>query len=45
MHLLLKIPRQGGLADLKNKLIFAAAQLGQEKLFRSVKVVFDVDPV
>jgi primosomal protein N' (replication factor Y) len=45
MHLLLKIPRQGGLADLKNKLIFAAAQLGHEKLFRSVKVVFDVDPV
>jgi len=46
MHVLLKIPRnQGGLAEIKSLLINGSAQLQQEKQFRSVKVVFDVDPV
>src|SRR6478736_2417439 len=46
MHVLLKIPRnQGGLAEIKTLLLNTSHQLQQEKRFRSVKVVFDVDPV
>jgi len=46
MHVLLKIPRnQGGLHEIKSTLLSASTQLQQEKQFRSVKVVFDVDPV
>ena len=46
MHVLLKIQRnQGGLGDIKSLLLNASAQLQLEKQFRSVKVVFDVDPV
>jgi primosomal protein N' (replication factor Y) len=46
MHVLLKIPRnQGGLAEIKASLLTSSNQLQQEKQFRSVKVVFDVDPV
>jgi primosomal protein N' (replication factor Y) len=46
MHVLLKIPRnQGGLAEIKSSLLHSSHQLQQEKRFRSVKVVFDVDPV
>jgi len=46
MHVLLKIPRnQGGLKEIKNLLLVGSTQLQQEKQFRSVKVVFDVDPV
>ncbi len=46
MRVLLKIPRhQAGLGDIKSLLLKASAQLQQEKQFRSVKVVFDVDPV
>jgi len=46
IHVLLKIPRnQGGLKEIKNLLLSGSTQLQQEKQFRSVKVVFDVDPV
>jgi len=46
MHVLLKIPRnQGRLGDIKSLILNASVQLQQEKQFRSVKVVFDVDPV
>jgi primosomal protein N' (replication factor Y) len=46
MHLLLKIPRNlAGLAEIKQVLLSSSEHLGQEKQFRSVKVVFDVDPV
>src|SRR5258706_5381759 len=46
MHVLLKIPRnQSGLAEFKSLLAHGASQLLKEKQFRSVKVVFDVDPV
>lgn len=46
MHVLLKVPRnQGGLIEIKNLLLNTSTQLQQEKQYRSVKVVFDVDPV
>jgi primosomal protein N' (replication factor Y) len=45
MHVLIKIARnQGGLAEIKNVLHTQETILHQEKNFRSVKVVFDVDP-
>ncbi len=46
MHVLLKIPRQqSGLAEIKNILLVEASRLQQEKIYRSLKIVFDVDPV
>jgi primosomal protein N' (replication factor Y) len=46
MHVLLKIPRNySSLAQLKSLLLKASTQLLTQKQFRSVKVVFDVDPV
>jgi primosomal protein N' (replication factor Y) len=45
MHVLIKIPRhQGGLAEIKAILQSEEARVHQEKEFRSVKIVFDVDP-
>ncbi|MDZ4716200.1 MAG: primosomal protein N' [Cytophagales bacterium] len=44
--LLIKIPRNQGKLDLiKHDLLAIAGRLGEDKSFRSVKVVFDVDPV
>ncbi len=46
MHILLKIPRQqGGLSEIKQILIMEANKLHQDKVYRNVKIVFDVDPV
>ncbi len=46
MHILLKVPRdQGHLSDIKSLLVENSARLLQQKEFRSVKIVFDVDPV
>jgi primosomal protein N' (replication factor Y) (superfamily II helicase) len=46
MHVLLKIPRQrGGLSEIKNILLREATKLQQEKTYRNLKIVFDVDPV
>jgi primosomal protein N' (replication factor Y) len=46
MRVLLKIPRNySGLQEVKSLLINGSTQLQHEKQFRSVKVVFDVDPV
>ena len=43
---LLKIPRnQGKLNAIKDALLHIEHQLGQDKIFRNVTVVFDVDPV
>ncbi|MBS1508138.1 MAG: primosomal protein N' [Bacteroidetes bacterium] len=45
MHVLIKIARnQGGLPDIKAVLHAQETILHQEKNFRNVKVVFDVDP-
>lgn len=45
LHILLKIPRdQGHLAEIKKLLAETSSRLVQEKTYRSVKVVFDVDP-
>lgn len=44
--ILLKIPRnQGRLADIKTTLIAISDAMHADKTFRSVKIVFDVDPV
>ena len=46
LHILLKIPRdQGHLADIKKLLTEIPSSSLQQKEFRNVKVVFDVDPV
>jgi primosomal protein N' (replication factor Y) len=46
LHILLKIPRdQGHLAEIKNVLSDTLTKDLQEKSYRNVKVVFDVDPV
>jgi len=46
MHVLLKIPRnQAGLGEIKNLLASVASQVLHEKQFRSIKIVFDADPV
>ncbi len=46
LHILLKVPRdQGHLAEVKKQITDTAAFASQDKLYRSVKVVFDVDPV
>lgn len=46
MTILVKIPRnQGKLPEIKEKLAAAAERLVEEKEFRKVRVVFDVDPV
>jgi primosomal protein N' (replication factor Y) (superfamily II helicase) len=46
MHSLVKIPRdQGHLSEIKNLLKRMASELVQQKEFRNVKIVFDVDPV
>jgi len=46
LHILLKIPRdQGHLNEIKKQLTQVMTMLNQQKVFRSVKVVFDVDPV
>ena len=46
MHVLLKISRnQAGLGEIKDLLHITATQVIQEKQFRSVKIVFDADPV
>ncbi|HEX8061126.1 MAG TPA: primosomal protein N', partial [Cyclobacteriaceae bacterium] len=46
MTILVKIPRnQGKLAEIKATLGSLAEKLVEEKAFRKVKVVFDVDPV
>ena len=43
---LLKIPRnQGKLALIKNSLLLLSEAAGEDKIFRNVKIVFDVDPV
>lgn len=45
LHILLKIPRdQGHLAEIKKMLVETSSRLAQDKLYRSVKVVFNVDP-
>jgi primosomal protein N' (replication factor Y) len=44
--LLIKVPRnQGRLNELKAELLAGAHHLQADKKFRSVRVVFDVDPV
>jgi len=44
--LLLKIPRnQGKLGAIKNSLLILADQVHEDKHFRGVKIVFDVDPI
>lgn len=44
--ILLKIPRnQGKLGEIKSKLLSIADRMSQDKSFRSVKAIFDVDPV
>ena len=44
--ILLKIPRNlGKLNTIKEVLLLIAGRLSSEKLFRNIKVVFDVDPV
>jgi primosomal protein N' (replication factor Y) len=46
MTILVKIPRnQGKLPEIKLQLEHAAAKLVEEKSFRKVRVIFDVDPV
>jgi len=46
MTILVKIPRnQGKLPAIKSQLASAADVLTEEKNFRKVRVVFDVDPV
>jgi primosomal protein N' (replication factor Y) len=46
MNILIKIPRnQGKLPEIKSQLASAAELLTEEKSFRKVRVVFDVDPV
>jgi primosomal protein N' (replication factor Y) (superfamily II helicase) len=46
MIVLLKVRRdQGKLHEIKNVLVQTSSQLQQVKEFRSVKVVFDVDPI
>jgi primosomal protein N' (replication factor Y) len=46
LHILLKVPRdQGHLAEVKKHVTNVASHFSQDKLYRSVKVVFDVDPV
>lgn len=46
MTTLLKIPRNTGkLAEIKQSLLGIAAALSQRKEYRSVKILFDVDPV
>ncbi|HTH55835.1 MAG TPA: primosomal protein N', partial [Cyclobacteriaceae bacterium] len=46
LHILLKVPRdQGHLASVKNGLLETTAEASREKLYRNVRVVFDVDPV
>ena len=45
LHILLKIPRdQGHLAEVKKQLTETSAVILHDKVYRSVKVVFDVDP-
>jgi hypothetical protein len=45
MTILVKIPRnQGKLPDIKNTLATLANRLTEDKKFRKVRVVFDVDP-
>jgi primosomal protein N' (replication factor Y) len=44
--ILLKIPRnQGRLAEIKSEISTLAVQAGLDKAWRSVKIIFDVDPV
>jgi len=46
MSILIKIPRDSGhLADIKNKIAGSINKVLQEKEFRSVRIVVDVDPV
>ena len=46
MTILVKIPRnQGKLPEIKSQLENAAEKLVEEKSFRKVRVIFDVDPV
>ncbi|MBI1769398.1 MAG: primosomal protein N' [Bacteroidetes bacterium] len=46
LHTLLKIPRdQGHLAEVKKTMTEIASKVLEDKIYRSVKVVFDVDPV
>src|SRR6185369_11769394 len=46
LHILLKVPRdQGHLAEVKKLIAETSSHVSLEKLYRSVKVVFDVDPV
>jgi primosomal protein N' (replication factor Y) len=46
MTILVKIPRnQGKLPEIKATLASLAEKLLEEKSFRKVRVVFDVDPV
>jgi primosomal protein N' (replication factor Y) len=46
LHILLKVPRdQGHLAEVKKQIMETSSHLSLDKLYRSVKVVFDVDPV
>ncbi|HZY80682.1 MAG TPA: primosomal protein N' [Cyclobacteriaceae bacterium] len=46
MTILVKIPRnQGKLPEIKSQLERAAEKLVEEKAFRKVRVIFDVDPV